>query len=389
MLPTPLRALALATLAALSVSAVHLPDALADCQCPIFDPCHVNHRCEGDTCVADPRNCSTSDVCNPGYCDGQIGCVTTPFCPQDASICNGVEYCQAIPIPVNGGLVFLPFCLRTPPISCDDNNACTNDSPCTDGPVLCTHTPVNCNTGDPCSIDSCLPQSGCTHFMKDIPAECCRNDADCAPGDQCVIRKCIGNRCTDTGPRDCDDVDTCTVDSCDPDTGCVHDPAPGCGTSNPTGCRRDDDCATRCATGRTCTDGACSAGTPTVCDDGEPCTIDSCDPASGCIGVARTGFDALACVCERTEPPECTDQSVPKIVTKRLDRGCTAVSRAASASGRKRTKLIKRAAGLFMTASKKAAKLAGHKGFGVDCGHTLAARFADNHSRAITVGGEQ
>ncbi len=40
--------------------------------------------------------------------------------------------------------------------------------------------------------------------------------------------------------------------------------------------------------------------TPTVCnppdcDDGDACTDDHCDPSSGCVHVARTGFDAVTC----------------------------------------------------------------------------------------------
>src|SRR4029077_21044480 len=32
----------------------------------------------------------------------------------------------------------------------------------------------------------------------------------------------------------------------------------------------------------TCRAGVCTAGTPLDCDDGDPCTVDSCAPASGC-----------------------------------------------------------------------------------------------------------
>src|SRR5881628_2785675 len=34
---------------------------------------------------------------------------------------------------------------------------------------------------------------------------------------------------------------------------------------------------------------------PTGCDDGDPCTVDSCDPTAGCIFLPLTGLEALTC----------------------------------------------------------------------------------------------
>ena len=56
-------------------------------------------------------------------------------------------------------------------------------------------------------------------------------------------------------PLDCDDDNECTVDSCDPAKGCVYAPK---GVS---------------------------------CDDGNPCTTDKCDPAGGCIHTGSDGPD--------------------------------------------------------------------------------------------------
>ena len=38
-----------------------------------------------------------------------------------------------------------------------------------------------------------------------------------------------------------------------------------------------------CTRGDTCRNGSCSPGEALLCDDGNPCTIDRCNPASGCI----------------------------------------------------------------------------------------------------------
>jgi hypothetical protein len=69
----------------------------------------------------------------------------------------------------------------------------------------------------------------------------------------------------------CDDGDACTDDSCDPNTGeCVYEPNVVC----------DD--------GDACTDDSCDPNTGecvyepnVVCDDGDACTDDSCDPNTG------------------------------------------------------------------------------------------------------------
>ncbi|MEM9728170.1 MAG: DNRLRE domain-containing protein [Myxococcota bacterium] len=70
-----------------------------------------------------------------------------------------------------------------------------------------------------------------------------------------------------------DDGNPCTVDSCDPLLGLVHEPLPE---------------GTACDDGDACTGGAvcdseafCQAGVVPVVDDGNPCTIDSCDPFTG------------------------------------------------------------------------------------------------------------
>src|SRR5947208_7719289 len=77
-----------------------------------------------------------------------------------------------------------------------------------------------------------------------------------------------------TAPGPCDDGNPCTLDTCTPATGCQHtlraDGAP-CPDGN------------FCNGTETCQAGTCTPGTPLVCDDGNACTGDSCDPATGCV----------------------------------------------------------------------------------------------------------
>lgn len=83
-----------------------------------------------------------------------------------------------------------------------------------------------------------------------------------------------------SGPRDCDDDNGCTDDSCDPASGCVR-------AFNSAPC--DD--GNLCTTADTCSGGSCVGGPPLNCNDGLNCTVDSCDPVAGCSSLANACVD--------------------------------------------------------------------------------------------------
>ena len=92
-----------------------------------------------------------------------------------------------------------------------------------------------------------------------------------------------------TTNADCDDGNPCTTDTCNPTTGlCQSTPAPD-GTS----C--DDHNA--CTVGNVCTNGAC--GTPVVCNDGNACTTDVCNPVTGaCTSTPLACDDGNPCTID-------------------------------------------------------------------------------------------
>ena len=95
-------------------------------------------------------------------------------------------------------------------------------------------------------------------------------------------------------PALCDDGTPCTVDSCDPVTKkCVHDWANG------TAC--DD--GSSCTTSDACFLGAC-VGTPTICNDGNPCTADACVNIAGCVSAPnpKACSDGVACTIDSCDP---------------------------------------------------------------------------------------
>jgi hypothetical protein len=92
-----------------------------------------------------------------------------------------------------------------------------------------------------------------------------------------------------TTNADCDDANPCTTDSCEPASGvCQH-------TSVANGTACDD--ANACTVGTTCQSGQC--GTPVTCNDANPCTTDTCDPATGaCTNTAIACDDGNPCTTD-------------------------------------------------------------------------------------------
>jgi hypothetical protein len=132
----------------------------------------------------------------------------------------------------------------------------------------------------------------------------------------------------------------------DCDLGCTIDPipvpaAPGC-------CETAADCGSdACLTGTACDASVCTAGTPVICDDGDPCTIDRCDAVAGCVAEPVAGIAAVTCTCERDPPEACAGETIPDYVARREAKACELAGRAAGPSSTRAQHLLKRAAGRF------------------------------------------
>ena len=86
-----------------------------------------------------------------------------------------------------------------------------------------------------------------------------------------------------TDENTCDAGGACNVGSCDPQAGCQYNKL------NNVPCDADKNA---CTDNDQCKQGVCVPGAGKICDDGNPCTTDSCDPASGCT---KTSDDGKAC----------------------------------------------------------------------------------------------
>jgi len=184
------------------------------------------------------------------------------------------------------------------------NGICEAGEP---GPVC----PTDCPAGIPCYANADCPNdwNPCTDDRCDLGTGNCAYEtlpefspcsyAACAPGGYCGGGTCMGTAML------CDDGNVCTKDLCDLESGeCLYTPYSGTpvwhGFTGLSETTCDD--GIPCTDNDTCVAGAC-AGAAIECDDGNLCTVDSCDPLSGtCAHSALTCDDDNACTTDSCDP---------------------------------------------------------------------------------------
>src|SRR5690606_34640607 len=169
----------------------------------------------------------------------------------------------------------------------------------------------NVDDGNPCTVGSCDPVAG-------VSQEPVAAGTSCDDGNECNgVSTCDGaGACQPGTPPEIDTSNPCQVGSCDPILGVVYAPRPA-GTSCEDG--------NLCNGAETCNGaGACGAGVPVSTDDGNACTIGSCDPDTGNVtqdpvpvgapcgdGDLCNGFEFCdgAGTCDPGEPLDPDDQN--------------------------------------------------------------------------------
>src|SRR5439155_1595039 len=140
----------------------------------------------------------------------------------------------------------------------------------------------------------------------------------------------VGPVCPDI-PDVCSDDNPCTSDVCNPLSGCQHAVLPdGSSCSDGNACNGAEICHA----------GICTRGTAPDCEDGNPCTVDTCSAAAGCIHtpilscsvttttstIPRPATTTVPCGTARCtldtalQSPECAGQAVPRNITTKLDQ---------------------------------------------------------------------
>jgi hypothetical protein len=266
---------------------VSTPLPASDCDdgdlCTQADACQADGSCAGQAvdCSAVANSCLQS-ACNPttGLCDLPVANGT--LCTDD-DLCNGTETCQnglcasgaslncSDGYPCNGmelcdstqGCVPDPNGNAADGSACSDQNACTSDDACGGGQCA-SGAAVNCDDGHYCNgAEYCSPSSGCksgtpVSVSDNIP---CTSDS-CDESNDTIVHTPNDSQCNDGNP--------CTADTCSTSQGCKNQALNGTDCSDNNNCTLSDACSF----------GNCT-GQPVVCDDGDPCTADSCNMGTG------------------------------------------------------------------------------------------------------------
>ena len=273
--------------------------------------CTANVQCcsrfcdkRGQVCACPPK---TQIECQGPR--GQARCVDIchdPTNPCEVSLCN----------PTTGNCVVN----RLTGTPCNDNNPCTIGDTCQNG--TCQPGPVK-NCGQCLGCNPNTANGACEPDPNQVGNRC--NDGNaCTEDDRCTpAGMCVGTLV------DCDDDNPCTIDTCDPATGCVRtnvtDGTP-CDDGNP------------CTIGDTCQNGTCQPGEPLecgqcltceggicvpdqgqngmACNDENPCTANDACQSGVCIGIPIPG-----CVVCAT-PQDCPVPANPCLLRTCVARVC-------------------------------------------------------------------
>jgi hypothetical protein len=194
----------------------------------------------------------------------ELACRDDADC-DDGVFCNGGEVCT--PDGCRKGAA------RPNGTECADANVCNGLERCKDG--MCTAgVPLQCDDGAVCTLDGCDAALGC----RQVPVP---DGTACPDASVCNGREtCQAGVCTPGTPLECDDGNPCTTDACHPAVGCQR-----VAVASGTGCGD----GTVCNGSERCQLGVCTAGPALECDDGNPCTTDSCDPVAGCRNAYVSG----------------------------------------------------------------------------------------------------
>ncbi len=275
--------------------------------------CSTNGKCDG---LGNCERYADGTSCATASCPNLSSTLTTAACGS-GSCAQTMQSCGAY------------MCNGT--TAC--RTTCAGDGDCADG-YYCALMPVGsctaklalgaacgtsnqCQTGGSCTDGFCCTSTACGACQACNATGSCQN-ADggaCTTTDKChvALGTCAGGTCA-SASISCDDGDPCTADSCDPLAGCVHAPA-----ANGTACNDHD----ACTQADTCQSGVCTGANPIACAASDQChAAGICDPSTG-VCSNPTQADGTTC----TDGNACTQTDICQAGT------CTGTPVVCTASG--------------------------------------------------------
>ncbi len=260
--------------------------------CDDSDPCTEPDSCLDGACSGVTVTCDDpASVCATAACDSAAGgCVETAL--EDGQACDDADVCTTGDVCVSGACDGAPktcptagsdcqFNVCKPGIGCvgeDANegglcadNVCFIGSTCAAGQCVGGDSLV-CNVPEnPCETAVCDTEAGCGTTKKD-DGTVCDDGSLCTTLTTCADGVCEGQQVS------CPQPPPCHVALCDKALGCITQKA-----TDGTACED----GAPCTLGDTCSDGACTTGTPKTCDAGSECSPEICDVATGlCVSTA-------------------------------------------------------------------------------------------------------
>ena len=270
------------------------------------DPCTGTLICASGWCRVDMGTVVTcpasTDPCADLTCDAATGACST-VAVADGTPCTDGSACTLDDACVGGACTGTPSadgaCTCVGDAGCalfDDGNHCNGEVTCDDGVCLYhADTVVKCEGAGTvgCAVVGCNPKTGkCEGTFLDDGMACDDEDA-CTLGESCVAGFCGAAEAVGCGHLD----SMCSLGVCDASVGCVEQPR-----VDGTACAASD----ACQVAAVCTSGACVSVGALDCDDLDACTADVCDPLTGCQHFGPAWPDCPAAgVCGAGPPIGC------------------------------------------------------------------------------------
>jgi hypothetical protein len=246
-------------------------------ECGVNADCNDGNVCTNDSCVGGVcQHTNNSNSCNDGFF-----CTSGDVC-SGGTCMGGANPCSA-PLLCSESLDACVQCLSA--ANCNDGNVCTTDSCNGQGSCVNSNNTIACNDGlfctqtDQCSGGACVGSGNrCPGLICDEPNDrCvqCLSPADCNDGNLCTNDVCSGNVCSNpNNSNSCNDFLFCTSNDTCSGGACVGGANP---CASPSFCSESFDACVQCLQ-------------DSHCNDGNPCTTDSCQ-----FGSCQNQNNSVAC----------------------------------------------------------------------------------------------